>query len=166
AIHAEFRSEAQGVIAARVGEVADEAVGGGGGDAIAGFPGAQGGEWKAGHVGDGGLVFRADQRDQLLRESQGRQIVALAGAPLWKILVGEAIAHVEQQGGIEDIYVVKGDAFVVAVQDYAIDIVAEVAVLVFLPVIAVDAKEYAVAFAEGVIHAGDYGPIVFQRLAG
>ena len=38
AVHAELRSEAQCVIAARVGEVADEAVGGGGGDAVAAIP--------------------------------------------------------------------------------------------------------------------------------
>ena len=42
----------------------------------------------------------------------------------------------------------------------------KLAVLVFLPVIAVDADEDAVLFAEALIHAADGGPVVFQRLAG
>ena len=112
------------------------------------------------------LSFGLTSEIKLLREAQRGEVEALAGAPLREVLVGEAVADVEQQVGVEDVDVVEGDALVVAVQDHAVDVVAEVAILVFLPVIAVDAKEDAVVFAEGVVDAADHGPVVFQRLAG
>ena len=74
AIHAELGPETESVIAARIGEVADEAVGGGSGDAVTRFPRGERRKGQARDVRNRGLVLYRNERDELLREAQRREL--------------------------------------------------------------------------------------------
>src|SRR5262249_16274859 len=83
-----------------------------------------------------------------------------------EFLLRQSIAEIEHQVRVEDEDFVACDAAVDAVENQALDIVAEIVILVFLPEVTVDADEEAILLAEGVIEAADRAPVIFERLAG
>src|SRR3954447_20405394 len=79
-----------------------------------------------------------------------------------EFLRSQAKPKIQQKRTAENMHIVQSDSPVNAVQDDSVHIVAERPVLVFLPVVAVDANEHAVLIRKCMIYAADRGPIVLD----
>ncbi len=133
AIDAEFGAEADGMVADELGDIGGGGVGEGGVDTVAGiFPRRELRVGSGRDAGERGLAFLG-QVDEGGTEAERGEIHAAGGAVLPPFRGGEAVAKVEDGGGVEDYDIVDRGTAIGPVLVDAVDLVEKVVVLVFLP---------------------------------
>ena len=85
--------------------------------------------------------FLREQVGESRRKAEAGQVEALADAPFREDLLRKAVAKIQQERGREHVHFIERDAAIDAVQNDAVHVVAERAILILFPEIAVQPYE-------------------------
>ena len=132
--------------AARLGKVGENGVRETRIRAIAVVPFAQRRKRAQPHARHGG-AGRIHQARQRFREAQRRQVNALGIAHLAHVAIGEAVAHIQHQGGADDQHIVERQALAGRAGVEA-PLRTAVAILPTAPIVVMPAEKQPVPFAE------------------